>query len=97
MIKFEYISVDKLCSANEDIFKLILNKNPKATKPLIKKMSLSCDKDFTANINGEEITIKKDFGFEMGYDDPIIKSFKILTDAVTIYALIAYSVEKGVR
>ena len=95
MIKFEYTSLDKTFKINDDLVLELIKGNSKLSCPTITKMSLTCDKDFSVLINGNEIKIKENLGFEMDYKDPSIKSFKLLTDSVTIYALIAYSVKEN--
>lgn len=94
MMKFEYLSIDKVFNANDDLFKEILKDNSKLSCPIIKKMSLLCNKDFTALINNKRIKIKKELGFEMNHNDPKIQSFKIIDDAVSVYALIAYTAKE---
>ena len=88
-MNFEYTSINKVFNADDDLIKEIaMNNNIVCTA--IKKTSISCDKDFEVYINNKKVLIKKDFGFETSYDDPAIKSFKIATDNVSIYAIITY-------
>lgn len=95
MIKFEYASLEKTFKTNDDLVLELIKGSSKLSCPAITKMSMTCDKDFSVLINGSEVKIKKDLGFEMTHKDPNIKSFKLLTDNVTIYALIAYHVKEN--
>lgn len=94
MIKFEYASLDKTFKINDDLVLELIKGNSKLSCPTITKMALACDKDFSVLINGNEVKIRKDLGFDIDHSDPSIKSFKLLTDSVTIYALIAYSAKE---
>lgn len=94
-MKKEYLTINKTLHQNDTLIKEILDStNNKGVFPEIRKMSLRSNKDFIALINNKKILIKQDTGLEIGYDDPSIKTFEILSDEVNIYAMIVYSIKE---
>lgn len=85
---FHYI--DKVSVEGEDLIDIIRDIKPNWTHHTFNKISMSVDKDVKVEVNGVELLIKKDFGFNVDYFDPKIYSFKILESGVNIYALITY-------
>ena len=85
---FHYI--DKVSVEGEDLIDVIREIKPEWTYHTFKKLSMSVDRDIKVEVNGVELLIKKDFGFNVDYFDPKIYSFKILESGVNIYALVAY-------
>ena len=86
-----YSSINKVLTNGDSLIKEIAKANPNEVLIAIKKMSLSIDKDIEALINGKKVYIKKDFGLEIDYSDPDIKSFDILTSNVTVYAIFTFT------
>ena len=85
---FHYI--DKVSVEGEDLIDVIREIKPEWTHHTFKKPSMTVDRDVRVEVNGVELLIKKDFGFNVDYFDPKIYSFKILESGVNIYALVAY-------
>ena len=85
---FHYI--DKVSVEGEDLIDVIREIKPEWTHHTFKKLSMTVDRDVRVEVNGGELLIKKDFGFNVDYFDPKIYSFKILESGVNIYALVAY-------
>ena len=85
-----YHCINKVTVADEDLVDEIRKLRPKWTNHAIKKISISVDADTKIKINGNEILIKKDYGFENDYSDPDITSLKTLESGVNIYAILTY-------
>ena len=79
-----YHCINKTTVKNEDLVDEIKKIKPKWTNHSIKKISISVE------VNGSEILIKKDYGFENDYSDPDITSLKTLDGGVNIYAILTY-------
>ena len=82
--------IDNVRLEGEDLIYVIREINPEWTHHTFKKLSMTVDRDVKVEVNGVELLIKKDFGFNVDYFDPKIYSFKILESGVNIYALVAY-------
>lgn len=85
-----YHYINKTTVKNEDLVDEIKKLKPKWTNHSIKKISISVDADTRVKVNGSEILIKKDYGFENDYSDPDITSLKTLDGGVNIYAILTY-------
>lgn len=85
---FHYIN--KVSVEGEELIDVIREIKPEWTHHTFKKLSMSVDRDVKVEVNGVELLIKKDFGFNVDYYDPKISSFKVLESGVNIYAIVAY-------
>lgn len=91
MANLRYTNIHKVSEANENLMRKELNLfDANYTKPKIRKMSLTVDKDCFVIINGDRIKVLAALGLNWELNDTPIHSFVMETQGVSVYAIIGY-------
>ena len=91
MANLRYTNIHKVSEANENLMRKELNLfDASYTKPKIRKMSLTVDKDCFVIINGDRIKVLATLGLNWELNDTPIHSFVMETQGVSIYAIVGY-------
>lgn len=83
--------IHKTSNANEDLMRKELNLfDPNYTRPKIRKLAMTVDKDCFLIINGDRIKVLASLGLNWEVTDTPIHSLVMETQGVSIYAIIGY-------
>ena len=86
-----YTYISKTTLANEEILQKKLKElKPKWTSWCAKKVSINVDKDCIVKVNGDELLIRADLGFNTEPWDKDIFSLVTVTPDVNLFAVIGY-------
>lgn len=83
--------IHKVSNANENLMRKELNLfDPSYTRPKIRKMAMTVDRDCFLVINGDRIKVLASLGLNWETTDTPIHSLVMETQGVAIYAIVAY-------
>lgn len=87
-----YTYINKTVMNGEEIIKNKLKElQPQWTNHTCRKIQIAVDKECLVKINGEdELLIKPEYGLNIEYQDKDVESTIILSDDISLYAIIGY-------
>lgn len=77
-------------AGNDNLIEKLNHYDPNFTYRDIKKISLTVDADCVIKVNGDEVLVKPQFGFEIDKEDYIINSLEIVGVGISVYAIVGY-------